>query len=211
MLDRSWRDVRANGLTAALTAVGVDRTRTWRDLSFGLRVRWRALLLGFHRRHVRNNEIALTALGIVIGAAISIGVVVLRQILQWVHQATFLLPPDRLLSEGVGLSWWRVLGVPGGGGLVVGVATLVIRRLRPREVVDAIEANALYGGKMSLIDSANLTLLTLLSGGFGASVGLEAAYTQLGAGFASNVGEVLRLRRHDMRTLVGCGAAAAIA
>jgi len=116
-----------------------------------------------------------------------------------------------MLSEGIGLAWWRVLIVPVVGGLVVGVTTLVVRRFRPREVVDAIEANALYGGKMSLIDSANLTFLTLLSGGFGASVGLEAAYTQMGAGFASNVGEVLRLRRQDMRTLVGCGAAAAIA
>jgi len=211
MLDRRWRGVRAKGPIAALTAPGMGRVRPWRDLAFGLRVWWRAWLLGLHRRHLRSNEVVLTALGVIIGAAVSIGVVVLRQFLQWFHQATFQLSPDHLLSEGVGLAWWRVLVVPCVGGLVVGVATLIIRRFRPREVVDAIEANALYGGKMSLIDSANLTFLTLLSGGFGASVGLEAAYTQMGAGFASNVGEVLRLRRHDMRTLVGCGAAAAIA
>ncbi|HYL33289.1 MAG TPA: hypothetical protein VEU53_09110, partial [Stellaceae bacterium] len=161
MLDRRWRGLRAKGPIAALTAPGMGRVWPWRDLAFGLRVRWRAWLLGLHRRHLRSNEIALTALGIIIGAAISIGVVVLRQILQWIHQATFQLSPDHLLSEGVGLAWWRVLVVPCVGGLVVGIVTLLIRRFRPREVVDAIEANALYGGKMSLIDSANLTFLTL--------------------------------------------------
>src|SRR6202008_794569 len=50
-----------------------------------------------------------------------------------------------------------------------------------------------------------------ISSGFGASVGLEAAYTQLGSGAASRIGQILRLRRSDLRTLVGCGAAAAIA
>ncbi|MBN8955961.1 MAG: chloride channel protein, partial [Rhizobiales bacterium] len=42
-------------------------------------------------------------------------------------------------------------------------------------------------------------------------VGLEAGYTQLASGIASNIGRRLRLRRPDLRLLVGCGAAAAIA
>jgi CIC family chloride channel protein len=50
----------------------------------------------------------------------------------------------------------------------------------------------------------------LLSNGVGASVGLEAAYGQAGGGFASVVGQWLRLRRADMRILVGAGAGAAI-
>ena len=53
--------------------------------------------------------------------------------------------------------------------------------------------------------------VTLFSSGFGASVGLEAAYTQLGAALASRLGRWLDLRRDDVRTLVGCGAAGAIA
>ena len=42
------------------------------------------------------------------------------------------------------------------GGLVVGLAVLLVRRWRPREAVDAIEANALHGGRMSLTDSLNI-------------------------------------------------------
>jgi CIC family chloride channel protein len=86
-----------------------------------------------------------------------------------------------------------------------------MRRLRTGEIIDAVEANALYGGRMSVIDSLNLALLTVCSAGAGASVGLEAAYTQLSASLASKFGSAIRLRRDDMRTMVGCGAAGAIA
>ncbi|MEI9983951.1 MAG: chloride channel protein [Aliidongia sp.] len=123
----------------------------------------------------------------------------------------FDIPLSGHLSDGYNLDWWRVLVIPCGGGMVVGGVGWLIKRWRSREIVDAIEANALFGGRMSLTDSINLSVLTLLSGGFGASVGMEAAYTQLGAGYCSRMGIMLRLRRDDLRTLVGCGAAAAIA
>ena len=45
----------------------------------------------------------------------------------------------------------------------------------------------------------------------GASVGLEAGYTQLASGIASRIGRAFRLRRADLRILVGCGAAGGIA
>src|SRR5665213_3456342 len=207
MVERSPRDATAKPPALARVVPWLSRERSWRETAFLLRVRWRALLRGLDRRHLRSNEIALTVLSALVGMAVGFGVALVRQMMQWMHVVAYGMSPYHLLSEGIGLTWWRVLLVPVIGGVVVGVATVIIRRWRPREVVDAIEANALYGGKMSLIDSANLTLLTLLSGGLGASVGMEAAYTQLGAGFASNVGELMRTRRNDLRTLVGGGAA----
>lgn len=183
----------------------------FRNLNLWFRVRWRALLWALERRKLRNNELALIVLAALIGVAVGFAVVVVHQGMQHMHEFAFGLDPHRLLSEGIDLDWRRVLAVPVVGGLIVGLVTVAIRYWRPREIVDAIEANALYGGRMSLIDSVNIAILTLLSGGFGASVGLEAAYTQVGAGFASKVGRIVRARRGDLRTLVGCGAAAAIA
>jgi CIC family chloride channel protein len=176
-----------------------------------LRVRWRALLRGLQRRNLRNNEIALILVSAGVGVAVGFGVIAISTIVQYMHAINFALAPDQHLSEGGAPDWWRVLLIPALGGLLSGIAAMLIRRWRPREIVDAIEANALFGGKMSLTDSANLTFLTLISSGFGASVGLEAAYTQLGSGLASWFGQRLRMRRGDLRTLVGCGAAAAIA
>ena len=59
--------------------------------------------------------------------------------------------------------------------------------------------------------SLYISLQTLISNGFGASVGLEAAYTQICGMLASLLGRGLGARRVDMRLLVGCGAAGAIA
>ena len=65
---------------------------------------------------------------------------------------------------------------------------------------------------MSLNDSLIVVMLqTIMSNGVGASVGLEAGYTQIGSAIASRFGRMFRVRRNDLRLLVGCGAAGAIA
>jgi CIC family chloride channel protein len=101
--------------------------------------------------------------------------------------------------------------VPTLGGFVLGIALLLLLRWRPAREVDPIEANALHGGHMSFRGSAIVALQTLWSSGVGASVGLEAGYTQLASGVAASIGRAFRLRRADQRIMVGCGAAAAIA
>jgi CIC family chloride channel protein len=100
--------------------------------------------------------------------------------------------------------------IPLAGGLLLGVSGIYVRKWVPRRPVDPIEANALQGGRMSLRDSALIAAQTVVSNGFGASVGLEAAYTQMGSGLSSWAGRMFQLRRSDMRTLVACGSAGAI-
>jgi chloride channel protein, CIC family len=159
---------------------------------------------------LRDSDLFLLALALAAGVAAGVGVVLIDLALALLRWAAFGIPEQGHLSD-IDLGWSRVLAMPVLGGLLVGLASSLLRRWRPREVVDAIEANALFGGRMSVGDSVGLVLVTLLSGGFGASVGLEAAYTQLGAALASRLGRSIDLRRDDVRTLVGCGAAGAIA
>ncbi len=68
----------------------------------------------------------------------------------------------------------------------------------------------MYGGRVSLLDSLIVAGQTAWSNGVGASVGMEAGYAQFGAGVASWLGRSFRVRRSDLRVLVGCGTAAAI-
>jgi len=159
---------------------------------------------------LRDSELFLLVLALGAGAAAGGGVVLIDWLLALLRRLAFGIPPDGHLSD-IDLGPARVLMMPVLGGLLVGLVSALLRRWRPREVVDAIEANALFGGRMSVGDSLGLVAVTLLSGGFGASVGLEAAYTQLGAALASRLGRSVELRRDDVRTLVGCGAAGAIA
>jgi chloride channel protein, CIC family len=159
---------------------------------------------------LRDSELFLLMLALGAGMTAGIGVILIDVLLGLLRQLAFAIPPDGHLSD-IDVGPARILLMPVLGGLLVGLASLLLRRWRPREVVDAIEANALFGGRMSVGDSLGLVAVTLLSNGFGASVGLEAAYTQLGAALASRLGRSLELRRDDVRTLVGCGAAGAIA
>ena len=159
---------------------------------------------------LRENEVALIGIAAAVGFAVGVGVYVLNGAVVWLHYVLFGVPIDGHLSSGVSVPAFNAFAGPAIGGLLVGLLATVIRYLRPREIVDAIEANALYGGRMSLLDSLNLALLTVVAVGFGGSAGLEAAYTQVGSGLASKAGRNLRLRRQDLRLLVGCGAAAAI-
>ena len=160
---------------------------------------------------LRDSELFLLVLALGAGIAAGLGVVLIDLLLDLIRHYAFAIPTGGHLSDAAKLEPARLVLVPVGGGLLVGLCSALLRRWRPREVVDAIEANALFGGRMSLGDSLGLVWVTILSGGFGASVGLEAAYTQLGAALASRLGRMVELRRDDMRTLVGCGAAGAIA
>lgn len=159
---------------------------------------------------LRDSELFLLVLALAAGVAAGLGVVLMDLALAVLRRLAFGVAPEEHLSD-IGLGPARVLLMPVLGGLLVGLISAVLRRWRAREVVDAIEANALFGGRMSVVDSLGLVAATLFSGGFGASVGLEAAYTQLGAALASRFGRAAELRRDDIRTLVGCGAAGAIA
>ena len=87
----------------------------------------------------------------------------------------------------------------------------MLQRKRQHLIVDPIEANALHGGRMSLTDSAFVVVQSLLSSGFGLSLGIEGGFTQAAGAVGSKAGRVLKRRRHDVRMLVGAGAAGGIA
>jgi CIC family chloride channel protein len=163
------------------------------------------------RAWVRGDEVSLVVLAAVLGGVAGLLVVAMNQSCQLAHQFLYGLLPGQRLSGQLHLQPWRAFAALGAGGLCMGLLTLALTRWMPRRAVDPIEANALYGGQMSLKDSLIVVLQTLLSNGAGASVGLEAGYTQIGSAVASRVGRVFRLRRADLRVLVGCGAAGAIA
>src|ERR1700685_1919145 len=101
------------------------------------------------QRNLRDNEVALLVVSAVVGVAVGAGVVAIQAVVQLLHEINFALPSGQHLSEGLAVAWWRGVVVPAVGGLVAGTAAMLVRRSRKRETVDAIEANALFGGKMS--------------------------------------------------------------
>ena len=156
---------------------------------------------------IRGSEAWLVLLGALSGVASGLAVALMGTATNAMHTLFFGVRSGRVSGMA---HLERGLTVPIIGGLVLGVASWLWSRRRPTLPIDPIESNALHGGRMSLRDSIWVTLQTLLSNGCGASVGLEAGYAQIGSGMASKLGMALRLRRNDLRVLVGCGAGGAI-
>lgn len=162
------------------------------------------------RAAVRARESSVIVLAAVIGLGGGLVVAAMGELVGLMHTVFFGLDPGERLSGQVSLNPVYAFLTPCLGGLLFGWVTAYVSRRRGTEV-DPIEANALHGGRMSLRGSLIVAGQVIWSSGIGASVGLEAGYTQLASGVASTIGRAFRLRRTDMRTLVGCGAAAAIA
>ena len=162
------------------------------------------------RAFVRAHETSLVVLAALIGTVGGAVVVAMSAAVEALHVLFFDLEMGDRLSSQFRIEPLPALLVPSLGGLLLGVAFLLLARVRPAREIDPIEANALHGGRMSFRGSVVVALQTIWSSGVGASVGLEAGYTQLASGLAASLGRGFHLRRADQRLMVGCGAAAAI-
>lgn len=158
------------------------------------------------RRRVRSSETWFLGLAVVVGMLGGLTAIGTGEFARWLQRILFDLDPGEHLSAAGSISPWRLLALPLGGA-VLGLALWLTRKRTP---IDIVEATALHGGRIPPRDTVTVVGQTVLSNGFGASVGLEAAYAQAGGGIASFVGERFKLRRNDLRTLVAAGAGAAI-
>lgn len=159
------------------------------------------------QRKFRASEAAFVVLAAIAGAVAGLLTVGQQVIAHGIQRLFYGVSINRLSALGSIHHPWKLVALPLGGLLMV----LFIRWLgRRRAPIDVVEANAMHGGRIPFIDNLVISAQTILSNGVGASVGLEAAYAQMGGGFASILGQWFALRRNDLRTLVGAGAGAAI-
>ncbi len=159
------------------------------------------------RRVFRSSEAALILLAVGVGLLAGLLMISQRGIAHGMQNIIYGLSGTSL-SAAPSIETVRLFALPV-IGLALGLGSRAALR-RWRTPVDVVEANALHGGSIPIRDTFIVCAQTIASNGAGASVGLEAAYAQAGGGFASLLGQWLRLRRADLRILVGAGAGAAI-
>ena len=153
---------------------------------------------------------SLIVLAAMVGAIGGIVVVTMATGVDLLHTLFFGLAPGERLSERTLLDPLRALLVPVSEGLFSGSRggdRASARPARGRSDRGQRPSRRAYVSARQPDRGAQ----TVWSSGVGASVGLEAGYTQLASGIASRLGQAFRLRRSDLRILVGCGAAGAIA
>jgi chloride channel protein, CIC family len=163
----------------------------------------------FLRGEIRASEVWLVVIAALVGAAAGLATIGIGVAAHTLQILLYNIDFDERLSALQRVDPRRLVALPLGGGLLV-ILTWAWARGRATTPVDPVEANALRGGRMSFRDSLFVATQTIVSNGFGASVGLEAAYAQMGGALASVTGRFFNLRRSDLRTFVGAGAGAAI-
>jgi CIC family chloride channel protein len=178
-----------------------------RRRSRALRLALEALV--FLRGEIRASELWLVAIATLVGAAAGLATIGIGVAAHTLQMLLYNIDFDERLSALQTVDPSRLGALPLGGALLVAM-TWAWSRGRATTPVDPVEANALRGGRMSFRDSLFVAAQTICSNGFGASVGLEAAYAQMGGALASITGRFFNLRRSDLRTYVGAGAGAAI-
>ena len=148
----------------------------------------------------------------VVGSAAGGAVIAFREAIAFVQMGFYGSGAERLSIHAQDLAWWHVVLAPAAGGLLIGLfVRYAMPDRRPHGVADAIEANALRGGRMSAATGLKAALVNAASIGVGASVGREGPAVHLGAALGGWLAARLHLTRSLSRTLLGCGVAAAVA
>lgn len=172
-------------------------------------------------RRVRRNApdfrpVRLWAFAVLIGAAAAYGVIGFRMSIDAVAHLAFGVPENMVASAAETLEFGRAWAAPVIGGGVVAALLYLAHRIkwlengRVESVADVIESRAVMDGRVSLRAGLVSAAVSAISLGAGASAGREGPAVHLGATIASLLDRWFGFSAKDRRTLLGCGAAAAV-
>ena len=166
-------------------------------------VRTRSLLAGTRALF------ALSLLGLVTGMIAGTVIILFRFSTEY-SQISFLPGADPENYEA--LNWQFRLYMASAGGLFLGLLFYFVSRVPLRVgVIHVLERLSYHEGNLPLKNLLLQFIGATVAIVSGQSVGREGPSVHLGAASASLMGQYLHLPNNSIRTLVGCGAAAAIA
>jgi len=108
-------------------------------------------------------------------------------------------------------TWYFKLIIPAGGAFVVGLIIYFFsKEAKGHGVPEVMEAIAIRNGVIRARVVVSKVVASALTIGSGGSVGREGPIIQTGSAIGSVMGQLFKLSKRRMETLVGCGAAAGI-
>jgi len=168
-------------------------------------VKSRLMLRHLKRRLSQLGSVRLWVFAVLIGAIAGYGVILFRFAIDAVSLIAFGATEETIVSRAESLNFFRAWMAPIIGGFVVSGILFLADRFnwlkdgRGQGVAEVIEARAVSGGRISIRSGLAAALVTSVS------------IVHLGASIASALDRHFGFNAHDRRTLLGCGAAAAVA
>jgi CIC family chloride channel protein len=178
-----------------------------------------------HGRLGSTGHLFMVLVAMACGLAGALGAVVFRFMIRFVQAAFFegMAGIEGLFEEGVlaeahdplavaqQLDWYWRLVIPAAGGLIVGpLIYFFAREAKGHGVPEVMAAVALRGGVIRRRVVTVKALASAISIGSGGSVGREGPIVQIASALGSTIGQLLKVPASQLRTIVGCGAAAGI-
>lgn len=154
---------------------------------------------------------------VIIGAGAAYGVIAFRMAIDAVSMIAFGATEKTMITGARVLADERAWAAPVIGGMVVAALLYLGKRVgwlddgRAHGVADVIEARAVKNGRVSLRAGIASAFVSAVALGAGASAGREGPAVHIGATIASFLDRHFHFTSKDRRTLLGCGAAAAVA
>ncbi|MEM9706530.1 MAG: chloride channel protein [Pseudomonadota bacterium] len=177
-----------------------------------LLITWRRL----RRRSDSGAPLKLWLSAIIVAAVAAYGVIAFRWLIDFVSLVAFGQPEEKVASGAAQLPFLRAWSAPVAGGFCVsGLLYLAVRRGwlpegRGQGIAEVIEARAVRDGKISWRAGVASAVVSAVSVGSGGSAGREGPAVHIGGAVASSLYNAVGFTAKDRRTLIGCGAAAAV-
>ena len=151
----------------------------------------------------------MAILAVIVGLAAGFGAVGFRYLITFI-QSIFYGSGDDFIELARSTPWYFRIWIPALGGLVIGpLVYFLAREAKGHGVPEVMEAVALRSGIIRKRVVFIKSLTSAICIGTGGSVGREGPIVQIGSAIGSTIGQLLRVSADRIRTLVGCGAAAA--
>lgn len=170
------------------------------------------------QRNVRRFDVfRLWFFAVLIGIAAGYGVILFRYAIDAVSMIAFGATEDGVVSGAASLDFDRAWAAPVIGGFAVSLILYLADRFkwlengRGQGIAEVIEARAVGDSRISLRTGLAAAAVSAVSLGAGGSAGREGPAVHLGATIASILDRHMGFNAKQRRTLLGCGAAAAVA
>lgn len=158
-----------------------------------------------------NRHIRILLLSVIIGLLAGYGAVLFRFVIKWVQWVFYQNSEDILTFAHTIPPYMKVI-LPAAGGLLVGLLVRFgAKEAKGHGVPEVMEAVSLRDGYIRKRVAIIKILASAVCIGSGGSVGREGPIVQIGSSIGSNLAQYFKIPRMQMKTMVGCGAAAGIA
>jgi H+/Cl- antiporter ClcA len=163
---------------------------------------------GFQFDQYKREQVKLVLLAVLIGILSAIVAVLFRNLIIFVTEEGF----DRAGDAMAFLGPARFVILPALGGLIVGPLIYYgAREARAHGIPEVIDSVTRFGGRLRVRTGIVKGLSAAITLGSGGSAGREGPIVHIGSTIGSNMAHAFNLTQAQMKILLGCGAAAAIA